>query len=211
MFLDCNQAMLIFKRFNMFKHPGYWLSLCLSSLAVAVSLTTIPVMTGTIAQNQMVAQAKPCAGKPCAGKPCAGKPCAGKPKPCAGKPCAGKPSANSVGGPLAQQLQGKPVVVDVYASWCTACKNVAPTLSRLKQDYAGKVNFVVLDVSNPSTTSAAKAKAKELGLDKFLNANKSQTGLIAIVDPATGNILAQHRNNSSAAAYTAVLDKALAR
>jgi thiol-disulfide isomerase/thioredoxin len=196
MFTACNQAMPIFERFNMFKHPGYWLSLCLSSLAVAVSLTTIPVMTGTIAQNQMVAQAKPCAGKPCAGKP---------------KPCAGKPSANSVGGPLAQQLQGKPVVVDVYASWCPACKNVAPTLARLKQDYAGKVNFVVLDVSNPSTTSAAKAKAKELGLDKFLNANKSQTGLIAIVDPATGNILAQHRNNSSAAAYTAVLDKALAR
>jgi thiol-disulfide isomerase/thioredoxin len=196
MFTACNQAMPIFERFNMFKHPGYWLSLCLSSLAVAVSLTTIPVMTGTISQNQMVAQAKPCAGKPCAGKP---------------KPCAGKPSANSVGGPLAQQLQGKPVVVDVYASWCPACKNVAPTLARLKQDYAGKVNFVVLDVSNPSTTSAAKAKAKELGLDKFLNANKSQTGLIAIVDPATGNILAQHRNNSSAAAYTAVLDKALAR
>jgi thiol-disulfide isomerase/thioredoxin len=201
MFTASNEGMSIFKRFNMFKHPGYWLSLCLSSLAVAVSLTTIPVMTGTIAQNQMVAQAKPCAGKPCAGKPCAGKP----------KPCAGKPSANSVGGPLAQKMQGKPVVVDVYASWCPACKNVAPTLAQLKQDYAGKVNFVVLDVSNPSTTSAAKAQAKELGLDKFLNANKSQTGLIAIVDPATGNILAQHRNNPSAAAYTSVLDKALAR
>jgi thiol-disulfide isomerase/thioredoxin len=30
---------------------------------------------------------------------------------------------------LAKQLQGKPVVVDIYASWCPACKNIAPTFS----------------------------------------------------------------------------------
>jgi thiol-disulfide isomerase/thioredoxin len=188
----------------MLKRSGLWLSLCLSSLAVAVSLISVPQVHQAFAQNQLQA-GKPCAPKPCAPKPSAGKPCA--PKPCAPKPCAGK----TVGGPLAQKLQGKPVVVDVYASWCAACRNVAPTLARLKQDYAGKVNFVVLDVSNPTTTQQAEAKAKELGLEKFLKMNKSQTGLIAIVDPATGKILAQHRNNASQSAYTSVLDNALAR
>ncbi len=127
-------------------------------------------------------------------------------------PCAGKKvSAASVGGPLAKQLQGKPVVVDVYASWCPACKNIAPTVAQLKQKYAGKVEFVVLDVSDKSTTDTAEARAKELGLSKFLTENKTQTGSLTIVDPATGNILAQHRNNPDLMAYTKVLDAAITK
>jgi thiol-disulfide isomerase/thioredoxin len=157
------------------------------------------------ASNATDVQANPCASKtnPCAAK---SNPCASKTNPCASKtnPCAAK--AQSVGGPLATELQGKPVVVDVFASWCSACKNVAPTLTQLKKDYAGKATFVVLDVSDKSTTTAAEAKATQLGLDQFLAMNKAQTGLIAIVDPATGKILAQHRNNTNLADYKAVLD-----
>jgi thiol-disulfide isomerase/thioredoxin len=128
-------------------------------------------------------------------------------------PCAAKKtsSASSVGGALAQKLQGKPVVVDIYASWCPACKNIAPTVSQLEKKYAGKVEFVVLDVSDKSTTDVAEAKAKELGLSEFLAANKNQTGSLTIVDPATGNILAQHRNNSAIDTYTKVLDVAIAK
>jgi thiol-disulfide isomerase/thioredoxin len=33
--------------------------------------------------------------------------------------------------PLAKQLQGKPVVVDIYASWCGGCKNIVPLLLAL--------------------------------------------------------------------------------
>jgi thiol-disulfide isomerase/thioredoxin len=136
-----------------------------------------------------------------------------KPDPCAAKkadPCAAKSaSAASIGAPLAQKLQGKPVVVDVYASWCSACKNIAPTVADLKKEYEGKVEFVVLDVSDKSTTAAAEAKAQELGLSKFLAENKTQTGSLTIVDPATGKILAQHRNNADKMAYTKVLDAAL--
>ena len=135
--------------------------------------------------------------------------------PCAGKkvdPCAGKKlSAASIGGPLAKKIQGKPVVVDIYASWCPACKNIAPTVAQLEQKYAGKVEFVVLDVSDKSTTATAEAKAKELGLSKFLTENKTQTGSLTIVDPATGNILAQHRNNPDIMAYTKVLDAAVTK
>ena len=112
-------------------------------------------------------------------------------------------------GKLAKKLQGKPVVVDIYASWCPACKNIAPTLSQLEQQYAGKVNFVVLDVSNKSTTAKAEATAKELGLSKFLSENKTQTGSVTIIDPATGKILAQHRNNPNKADYTKVLNAAI--
>ena len=193
----------------------------------AISLLTIGVATAcsspsaTTPDTTKVAEVKP---NPCAAKdkvdPCAAKnkanPCAAKDKanPCAAKdkadPCAGK-SAASVGGPLAQKLQGKPVVVDVYASWCPACKNIAPTVSQLKEEYAGKVEFVVLDVSDKSTTAAAEATAQELGLSKFLLENKTQTGSLTIVDPATGKILAQYRNNPDKSAYSKVLDAALTK
>ncbi|MBD2152344.1 thioredoxin family protein [Pseudanabaena sp. FACHB-1277] len=118
---------------------------------------------------------------------------------------------SSVGGSLAKKLQGKPVVVDIYASWCSACKNIAPTLSQLKQQYAGKVHFVVLDVSDRSSTARSEAIAKELGLSAFFAANKTQTGSVAIVDPSTGKILSQQRNNANKATYTKVLDAALAK
>lgn len=139
--------------------------------------------------------------------PAVANPCAAKPNPCAGKVKA----ANSVGGPLAKQLQGKPVVVDIYASWCPACKNIAPTVSKIKQQYGNKITFVTLDVSDKASAAKAEAKAKQLGLSKFFAANKTQTGSLTIVDPATGNILAQERNNAELTAYSSVLDSAIAK
>ncbi|AFY95707.1 thioredoxin domain-containing protein [Chamaesiphon minutus] len=139
--------------------------------------------------------------------------CAGKTNPCAAKPnpCAGKKTSNSVGGPLAKQLQGKPVVVDIYASWCPACKNIAPTVSKIKQQYGNKITFVTLDVSDKSSSAKAEATAKKLGLSKFFAANKTQTGSLTIVDPATGNILGQERNNAELTAYSTVLDSAISK
>jgi thiol-disulfide isomerase/thioredoxin len=138
-------------------------------------------------------------------------PCAAKVNPCAAK---AKPSADKAvlqAGSLAAELQGKPVVVDVYASWCPACKNVAPTLEKLKKEYAGKANFVVLDVSDKVTTAKATARAKELGLDKFLAKNISQTGLIAIFDPATGKVLTEERDEPEIATYKKPLDAFIAK
>lgn len=122
-----------------------------------------------------------------------------------------KPVATAPTGGLAAELQGKPVVVDIYASWCPACKNVAPTLEKLKKEYAGKANFVVLDVSNKDSTAKATAMAKELGLSKFLAKNISQTGLIAIIDPATSKILAEERDETELAIYKKPLDAFIAR
>ena len=131
-------------------------------------------------------------------------PCASKANPCASK-------AKSVGGPLAKELQGKPVVVDVFASWCPGCQNIAPTLSQLKQEYSDKVNFVVLDVTDQGKLQETAANAKKLGLGQFLETTKSQTSTVAIVDPATGNILAMFKNNPNKADYTKILDAALAK
>ena len=119
--------------------------------------------------------------------------------------------AQSKSTPLAKQLQGKPVVVDVYASWCPGCKNIAPTLSTLKQQYSGKANFVVFDVTDSKTTQASMKMAQKLGLSGFLNTNKSQTSTVAIIDPATGKVTKQYRNNADLTSYTSVLDRAIAQ
>ncbi len=123
------------------------------------------------------------------------------------------PKLMAMGGTtaLAKELQGKPVVVDVYASWCPACKNVAPTLSQLKQQYGNKANFVVLDVTDRQATANTMKLAAKTGLTKFLNANKSQTGTIAIIDPASGKVIKQFRNNATLSDYTAVLDRSIAK
>jgi len=124
-------------------------------------------------------------------------------------PCAGK--AGTVGASLAEKLQGKPVLVDIYASWCPACENIAPTLSQLEQKYAQDVHFVIFDVSDKSSTAESEAKAKELGLTEFLAKNKNQTGMLTIIEPSTGKILAQHRNNPNIEDYESVLDKAISQ
>lgn len=168
------------------------LKLCLSSLVFSVSLVAIASVktsaTAIASSRIEVAGANPCASA---------------------NPCAGK--LGSVGGPLSNELQGKPVVVDIYASWCAACKNIAPTLSQLKQQYGDRVHFVVLDVSDKSASQQSESKAGQLGLGEFFAANKSKTGTVTIIDPATGNILAQHKNNPDLSAYTSVLNTELAK
>jgi thiol-disulfide isomerase/thioredoxin len=110
---------------------------------------------------------------------------------------------------LNKKLQGKPLVVEIYASWCPACKNVAPTVSQLKKQYTGKANFLVFDVSDQGSTARSRNAAQQAGLSQFFSQNISQTGLVAIIDPATGNVLAQHRNNPDKSDYTSVLDAAI--
>jgi thiol-disulfide isomerase/thioredoxin len=43
---------------------------------------------------------------------------------------------------------GKPSLVEFYANWCTVCQKMAPDIAQLEQEYANKVNFVMLNVDN---------------------------------------------------------------
>jgi thiol-disulfide isomerase/thioredoxin len=118
---------------------------------------------------------------------------------------------DSVGGPLSRELQGKPVVVEIYATWCPACKNLAATKTALQQQYAGRVNFVVLDVTDKAAVKASETKAQQLGLSQFFNVYKAKTGTITIINPATGKILASEKNNTNQSLYTQILDREIAR
>ena len=42
----------------------------------------------------------------------------------------------------------KPTFLEFYAEWCEVCKEMAPKISTLKEEYEGDINFVFLNVDN---------------------------------------------------------------
>ena len=43
----------------------------------------------------------------------------------------------------------KPTFLEFYAEWCEVCKEMAPQVSALKDEYEKGINFVFLNVDNP--------------------------------------------------------------
>ena len=42
----------------------------------------------------------------------------------------------------------KPTFLEFYAEWCEVCKEMAPKVSNLKEDFEKEINFVFLNVDN---------------------------------------------------------------
>ena len=49
---------------------------------------------------------------------------------------------------------GLPVVVDFWASWCGPCRQIAPVVDKLSEEYKGKLKFCKLNVDENHDTAS---------------------------------------------------------
>jgi cytochrome c biogenesis protein CcmG/thiol:disulfide interchange protein DsbE len=92
------------------------------------------------------------------------------------------------------QYQGKPVIVNFWASWCEPCKSETPLLATWYKQEHGKIALVGLDENDSSAKALAFARAKgvsyTLGSDPLMNVAGAYD-LSAL--PQTYFLNAQHR------------------
>ncbi len=72
---------------------------------------------------------------------------------------------------------GKPIVIDFWATWCGPCKRMAPIIEQMAETYAGKVNIGKCDVEE-SVELATQFGITSIPTIVFLNANGELTSRI---------------------------------
>ena len=73
------------------------------------------------------------------------------------------PLLDGAGALSLEDLKGKPVVLNFWASWCEPCEDEAPILKRAHEEYEGRIQFVGIDIRDARTD--AVAFVKRTGLD----------------------------------------------
>jgi len=87
--------------------------------------------------------------------------------------------------------------VAFHADWCGGCKILAPKMEEvmngLDAETKAKFAFVKFDLTDEATKAASKTKAAEKGVDALfpMGEGKPPTGVIKLVDNATGAVLAK--------------------
>lgn len=64
-----------------------------------------------------------------------------------------------------EDLNGKPVVVNFWASWCGPCEDEAPELVRLYEKYSEKVEIYAVNVTTSDSVKGAIAFAEKYGFE----------------------------------------------
>ena len=102
---------------------------------------------------------------------------------CAARPATSPPAAQVTSSPAAAPssttAKDLPLVVVVRADWCPTCRRIEPTVAALQREYAGRVSFLVLDVTDDATSARSTALAEQAGVGAFFRDNNA-TGIVAV-------------------------------
>jgi thiol-disulfide isomerase/thioredoxin len=104
----------------------------------------------------------------------------------------------------------RPTVAIIRADWCSACRKLEPTMMELMGQYKGRIDFVLLDVTDDQKAAQAATTARKLGLAKFFEANKKKTSTVVVLSPSH-KILYQTAMNFDRDAYVKAFDEAIAK
>jgi thiol-disulfide isomerase/thioredoxin len=102
----------------------------------------------------------------------------------------------------------KPFVVKVHAQWCAVCMLTMSMWTRIEDEYAGRVNFVVMDFTDDRTTDLSRAEAERVGLGRVFEETGS-TGVVLIVNGRTKEVMATIAGSRDFDEYRAAIDAAL--
>lgn len=89
-------------------------------------------------------------------------------------------SAPATAAPKAAIPKDLPLVAIVRADWCPACRNTEPKLAGIEKEYAGRIAFLRLDVTDDDTTAGAAQEADAAGVGAFFGQNKGRTATIGV-------------------------------
>lgn len=104
----------------------------------------------------------------------------------------------------------RPKLVVIRAGWCPICRQVEPSVMSAYESYRGKVDLVVLDVSDDAKVSQALADATDQGVRAFFEKYGARTPTVGIfVQPEKGRLV--HGELSDPATTARELENAVAQ
>jgi thiol-disulfide isomerase/thioredoxin len=74
------------------------------------------------------------------------------------------PKLAGAGNLTLAELRGRPVVLDFFASWCTACRGELPGMAKVSRQLQGRVTFAGIDSQE---TGDGLAMARQYGVDAW--------------------------------------------
>lgn len=103
----------------------------------------------------------------------------------------------------------RPYVIKLHAQWCPICMMTKTVWRDIETVYGPRVNLVVFDFTNQTTTEASRSEAARLGLGQFFEDNEGWTGTIAVLDGPTKQERAVIHGSRDFEEYRAAIDAVL--
>lgn len=111
-----------------------------------------------------------------------------------------------------QATEPKIVGMYFYASWCSSCKTLDPSLTAATVQLK-KVPFLLtrFDVSNKLTQHRAGMTAQAMNLGEIYEETGLKTGFVILIDPSTGEEIRRITKDDNAKSIAAIITEEIAK
>lgn len=90
---------------------------------------------------------------------------------------------------LARYAEGKPMLLEFWATWCPLCKELEPAMEAAKEKYGDRVRFVGVGVPQNQTPERQRAYVEKAGLKGAFVFDRNQEALAAFQVPHTSFVV----------------------